>query len=62
VIVEEVFAWPGMGRLLLNSVKVRDLSVVMAGVCVFALVVMGTNLVVDFLYTTLDPRIRYSSS
>ncbi len=62
VIVEEVFAWPGMGRLLLNSVKVRDLSVVMAGVCVFALVVMGTNLLVDFLYTALDPRIRYSSS
>lgn len=62
VIVEEVFAWPGMGRLLLNSVKVRDLSVVMAGVCVFALVVMGTNLVVDVLYTALDPRIRYSSS
>jgi len=61
VIVEEVFAWPGMGRLLLNSVKVRDLSVVMAGVCVFALVVMITNLLVDFLYTTLDPRIRYSS-
>ncbi len=61
VIVEEVFAWPGMGRLLLNSVKVRDLSVVMAGVCVFALVVMATNLLVDFLYTTLDPRIRYSS-
>ena len=62
VIVEEVFAWPGMGRLLLNSVKVRDLSVVMAGVCVFALVVMGTNLLVDVLYTALDPRIRYSSS
>ncbi len=62
VIVEEVFAWPGMGRLLLNSVKVRDLSVVMAGVCMFALVVMGTNLLVDFLYTALDPRIRYSSS
>lgn len=62
VIVEEVFAWPGMGRLLLNSVKVRDLSVVMAGVCVFALVVMATNLLVDVLYTTLDPRIRYSSS
>ena len=61
IIVEEVFAWPGMGRLLLNSVKVRDLSVVMAGVCVFALVVMATNLLVDFLYTALDPRIRYSS-
>lgn len=61
VIVEEVFAWPGMGRLLLNSVKVRDLSVVMAGVCVFALVVMATNLLVDVLYTALDPRIRYGT-
>lgn len=59
VIVEEVFAWPGMGRLLLRSVLLRDLAVVQAGVLVFALVVMITNLLVDFLYAFLDPRIRY---
>ncbi len=60
VIVEEVFAWPGLGRLLLNSVLVRDLAVVQAGVFVFALVVMAANLVVDISYAWLDPRIRYS--
>ncbi|UCH25198.1 MAG: ABC transporter permease [Trueperaceae bacterium] len=60
VIIEEVFAWPGMGRLLLRSVLLRDLAVVQAGVLVFALVVMGTNLLVDLLYAYLDPRIRYS--
>ena len=59
VIVEEVFAWPGMGRLMLASVLVRDLSVVQAGVFVFALVVMGSNLLVDLSYAFLDPRIRY---
>jgi peptide/nickel transport system permease protein len=60
VVVEEVFAWPGMGRLILNSVLVRDLTVVQAGVLLFALVVMVTNLLVDLLYAVLDPRIRYS--
>lgn len=60
VIIEEVFAWPGMGRLLLRSVLLRDLAVVQAGVMVFALVVMLTNLLVDLLYAYLDPRIRYS--
>lgn len=60
VIVENVFAWPGLGRLMLASVLVRDLSVVQAGVFVFALVVMVTNLLVDLSYSLLDPRIRYS--
>jgi peptide/nickel transport system permease protein len=60
VVVEEVFAWPGMGRLILNSVLVRDLTVVQAGVLLFAIVVMITNLLVDLLYAVLDPRIRYS--
>ncbi len=59
VVVEEVFAWPGMGRLILRSVLVRDLAVVQAGVLVFALVIMVTNLLVDVLYAALDPRIRY---
>ncbi len=61
VIIEEVFAWPGLGRLILASVQVRDLAVVQAGVFVFALVVMGTNLLVDLSYALLDPRIRYGA-
>lgn len=59
VIVENVFAWPGMGRLILASVQVRDLAVVQAGVFVFALVVMLTNLLVDLSYAVIDPRIRF---
>ena len=59
VIVEEVFAWPGLGRLLLNAVLVRDLAVVQAGVFVFGFVVMAANLLVDISYAFLDPRIRY---
>lgn len=59
VIVEQVFAWPGMGRLMLNAVLQRDLTLVQAGVLVFALVVMATNLLVDLLYAFINPRIRY---
>lgn len=59
VIVEQVFAWPGMGQLMIKAVFTRDMSIVQAGVFVFALIVMGLNLLVDALYTLLDPRIRY---
>lgn len=59
VIVEQVFAWPGMGQLMVKAVFTRDMSIVQAGVFVFALIVMGLNLLVDALYTLLDPRIRY---
>lgn len=60
VIVEEVFAWPGMGRLIFRSVQVRDLAVVQAGVFIFALIVMIANLLVDLSYALLDPRINYN--
>ncbi len=60
VVVEEVFAWPGSGRLMLTAVLARDLSVVMAGVFVFALFVMTINLLVDLSYSVLDPRIQYT--
>lgn len=60
VVVEEVFAWPGLGRLILNSVRLRDLSVVQAGVLVYSLMVMLANLLVDLSYAYIDPRIRYS--
>ena len=59
VIVEQVFAWPGMGQLVVKAVFTRDMAIVQAGVFIFALIVMGLNLGVDVLYTVLDPRIRY---
>jgi peptide/nickel transport system permease protein len=58
IIVEQVFAWPGMGQLMVKAVLTRDMAIVQAGVFVFALIVMGMNLAVDVLYTFLDPRIR----
>lgn len=60
VIVEEVFAWPGIGRLMVRSVLLRDLTLVQAGVLVFALIVMVANLLVDVTYAFINPRIRFS--
>ncbi|MBC7093528.1 ABC transporter permease [Candidatus Bipolaricaulota bacterium] len=59
VITETVFAWPGMGRLLVNAVMERDYPVVQGIVLVIALLTVLANLVVDFAYTLIDPRIRY---
>jgi len=59
VIVEQVFAWPGMGRLMLQAVYTRDMAVIQAGVFVSAVIIMLLNLIVDVSYTLLDPRIRY---
>jgi peptide/nickel transport system permease protein len=58
VITETVFAWPGIGTLMINSVLNRDYPMVMALVMVITFVVVITNLLVDFLYAALDPRIR----
>lgn len=60
VVTETVFALPGMGRLIIQSIGNRDYPVVQAGVFVIALAFVGVNLVVDLLYATLDPRIRLS--
>jgi len=60
VVVEEVFAWPGLGRLMIEAVGFRDLAVVQAGVFWFALTFMFINLLMDVLYTVIDPRIRYA--
>lgn len=58
VIVEMVFSWPGLGRLMVNSLSVRDITVVQAGLLWFALSFMLINLVLDILYTYFDPRIK----
>jgi peptide/nickel transport system permease protein len=60
VIIEDVFAWPGLGRLMLTSIMARDNSVVQAALLVSALIIMVSNLLVDIVYTFLDPRIRYA--
>lgn len=58
VITENVFAWPGIGRLLTFSVATRDLAVVQCILMMIALTMVVSNLVVDLLYGWLDPRIR----
>ncbi len=58
VVVESVFAWPGVGRLLVSAVSNRDLSVVQAVLLAIALSMVAANLVVDIAYGWLDPRLR----
>jgi peptide/nickel transport system permease protein len=60
VVVETVFAWPGLGWLLVQSINSRDLPLVRAIVLVISLFFVAINLVVDLLYTSLDPRIRHA--
>ena len=59
-VVEIIFGWPGIGKLLIDAITARDLPVITAAVFVIALMVMVINLVVDLVYTWLDPRISYS--
>ncbi len=58
VVVESVFSWPGLGRLLINSLAQRDYSVVQGAMLVFVTTFVAINLLVDVLYAFLDPRIR----
>ena len=62
VVTETVFAWPGLGRLILESITTRDYPVVQAGVLVLSGLYLTGNLCVDLLYSYLNPRIRHVSS
>ncbi|MFC1492196.1 ABC transporter permease [Nitrospinota bacterium] len=58
VIVETIFAWPGIGRLMIQAVYAKDFPLVQASVTVAALIFVTLNFFVDFIYSYLDPRIR----
>ena len=60
VVTETVFSWPGVGRLIVQSVGQRDYPVIIAGVVVVCLIFVIVNLIVDLLYAYLDPRVRLS--
>ena len=60
VVTETVFSWPGVGRLVIDSVSQRDYPVVITGVLVVCVIFVAANLVVDLLYGVLDPRVRVS--
>ncbi|PLP97759.1 glutathione ABC transporter permease GsiC [Cupriavidus pauculus] len=59
ILVEMVFNWPGLGRLLVDAVEMRDYPVIQAEVLLFSLEFILINLVVDLLYTVINPTIRY---
>lgn len=60
IITETVFQWPGMGLLFIQSVQVADVPVMAAYLCLIALVFSVVNLLVDFVYVVVDPRLRFS--
>jgi peptide/nickel transport system permease protein len=60
VVLETVFAWPGVGLLLVQSIQMRDLPMIEALVFLIAIIVVVINLLVDISYAYLNPRIRYS--
>jgi len=60
LLIETVFAWPGLGRLMFEAVGARDFPVLMGGFLFATVIVMVGNFVVDMLYTYLDPRVTYS--
>lgn len=59
LITETVFAWPGLGQLVVQSIGAHDMSVVQACVVVISLITMAANLLADLAYCLIDPRIRY---
>lgn len=59
VLTETVFAWPGLGRLIVDSILARDYPMIQGTILVFGLLYILVNLVVDMIYAYVDPRIRY---
>lgn len=59
VLTETVFAWPGLGRLIVDSILARDYPVIQGAILIFALLYITVNLLVDLIYAWVDPRIRY---
>jgi peptide/nickel transport system permease protein len=62
IVTETIFAWPGMGKLLIDSINVLDRPVIVAYLLVIVVIFVGINLVVDLLYSALDPRVRLQAA
>ncbi len=60
VVIETLFGWPGVGVLLIQAIERRDLPVIEASVMAIAVMIVTVNLLIDLVYTFIDPRIRYS--
>ena len=61
VVTETIFAWPGVGRLAVNSIARRDFPMIQGNTLIICAGFLFVNLIVDILYTVLDPRITYAS-
>lgn len=59
VLTESVFAWPGLGRLIVDSILARDYPITQGAILIFGLLYVLVNLIVDLLYALIDPRIHY---
>lgn len=59
IVTEQIFAWPGMGRLFINALQQSDIALLMGYLCLIAVLVVFFNLVADVLYAWLDPRVKY---
>lgn len=59
VVVETIFGWPGIGKLMIDSIVQRDFAVVQSTILVTAIAIFVVNIAIDLLYVALDPRIRY---
>ena len=62
IVTETIFAWPGMGKLLIDSINVLDRPVIVAYVLIIVFIFVIINLAVDVLYSLLDPRVRLSEA
>jgi peptide/nickel transport system permease protein len=60
VVVESVFAWPGLGRMLLEAIQARDFPVIQGSVLLFSVFLILTNFTIDLCYGVIDPRIRHA--
>ena len=60
IIIERIFAWPGMGQLFFNSITERDYPVIMGLVLMFSMLTLAGQLLADVLYALVDPRVRLS--
>ncbi len=58
VIIERIFSWPGLGSYLVDAINMRDIPVIMGIVALIVIIVLVTNLILDVIYTWLDPRLR----
>jgi len=62
IVTESVFAWPGMGKLLIESINMLDRPVIVAYLCIIVTLFTLINLAVDIVYSLLDPRVRLSEA